>query len=327
MEWTEFGETRIMKPLQMNRSAASLSRLKDKSNVAKPHSSETGTLKQISPDDSNDFIAPAGGIYTSINDLSKWVMMQLNNGKYGEELKNRIFTEARQNEMWYPYTNLGFRVIPDKITGNHFSGYGLGWQIRDLGGYIVIHHTGGLQGMLSQVTMIPELNTGIIVLTNSLPGGSSYSTISNLIIDSYVGNQPQDRIGEMKKRLESMNANADSIVKSVWKTARNPVSAGIEINNYLGTYEDKWFGKIKVFIEGDVLFIKSIRSPRLKGKMLYYKGTTFAVKWDYQDMQCDAFATFNLDTEGKATELKMAGISPLIDFSFDFHDLNLKRIE
>ena len=44
-------------------------------------------------------------------------------------------------------------------------------------------------------------------------------------------------------------------------------------------------------------------------------------------MDCDAFATFTLDEEGKAVGIKMRGISPNIDFSFDFHDLDLKRVE
>ena len=134
MEWTEFAESRIMKPLGMNRSAAAYARIPDRKNIATPHSSETGTLKTISADDNYELIAPAGGIYTSIKDLSSWVLMQLNKGKYGNELKNQIFSEGRQNEMWFPYTNLNFRVYPDKNSGNHFQGYGLGWFISDMRG-------------------------------------------------------------------------------------------------------------------------------------------------------------------------------------------------
>ena len=44
-------------------------------------------------------------------------------------------------------------------------------------------------------------------------------------------------------------------------------------------------------------------------------------------MNADAFALFNLDEEGIAQSIKMKGISPNIDFSFDFQDLDLKRIE
>lgn len=327
MEWTEFVESRIMKPLGMNRSAAAYARIPDRKNIAKPHSSETGTLKTISADDNYELIAPAGGIYTSIKDLSSWVLMQLNNGKYGNELKNQIISEERQNEMWFPYTNMNFRVYPDKNSGNHFQGYGLGWFISDMRGYIVIHHTGGLAGMLSQVTLIPELNAGVIVLTNSLPGGMSYSTLSGSIVDALTGNKTRDRIGEMKIRLEKIQSNADSVLTAVWNTSKNPFEAGIDVNNFTGIYEDPWFGKVEIFRKGEDLYMKSLRSPLLTGKMLFYKATTFAVKWDYSDMNCDAFATFNLNPEGKAIEIKMAGISPNIDFSFDFQDLHLKRVE
>jgi hypothetical protein len=36
---------------------------------------------------------------------------------------------------------------------------------------------------------------------------------------------------------------------------------------------------------------------------------------------------FSLDMEGKASGIKMKAISPLTDFSFDFHDLDLNRVK
>jgi hypothetical protein len=44
-------------------------------------------------------------------------------------------------------------------------------------------------------------------------------------------------------------------------------------------------------------------------------------------MEADAFATFSVDDKGKAQGIKMKGVSPDIDFSYDFQDLDLKRIE
>ena len=60
--------------------------------------------------------------------------------------------------------------------------------------------------------------------------------------------------------------------------------------------------------------------------MQLYKENTFAIKWAYQDMNADAFATFSVDKYGIAQSIKMKGISRFIDFSFDFQDLDLKRI-
>jgi hypothetical protein len=44
-------------------------------------------------------------------------------------------------------------------------------------------------------------------------------------------------------------------------------------------------------------------------------------------MNADAFAIFGLDEEGQAQTIQMKGISPSMDFSFDFQDLNFKRVE
>ena len=91
-------------------------------------------------------------------------------------------------------------------------------------------------------------------------------------------------------------------------------------------YEDKWFGKMEIFMKDRQLWIKSLRSPKLNGPMSFYSTNTFAIKWEYQDMNCDAFATFSFNEKGKAQSFNMKGISPSIDFSFDFGDLNLIRV-
>jgi hypothetical protein len=84
---------------------------------------------------------------------------------------------------------------------------------------------------------------------------------------------------------------------------------------------------VEVFEKNKQLWIKCSRSPKLNGPMALYNETTFTIKWEYQAMNCDAFALFSFDETGKAQAIKMEGISPNIDFSFDFQDLDLKRIK
>jgi hypothetical protein len=40
----------------------------------------------------------------------------------------------------------------------------------------------------------------------------------------------------------------------------------------------------------------------------------------------DAFAIFQLDEEGQAKAITMKAVSPATDFSFDFQDLDLKKV-
>ena len=326
MTWEKFVTPRILEPLQMKHSFTSLQEVTDKSILAIPHSTltEDGKMKAIALFE-EIISGAAGGILSNADDMSKWVLAQLNKGKYGENLEKKLFAEARQREMWQIYT-----VTPSGASlryNTHFSGYGLGWFLQDMKGNLNVSHTGGLPGMLSKVTLIPDINLGIVVLTNTENGGGAlFSAVSNTIVDSYLGLDKLDWTARFASRIESSEKQADSVTTKVWQTVEAAKTTKVNNQNYIGIYKDNWFGNIEIFMKGNQLWFKSYRSPKLNGPMSFYKDNTFAIKWEYQDMPADALAMFTLDKKGKAQSIKMKGISPNIDFSFDFHDLDLQRI-
>jgi hypothetical protein len=168
----------------------------------------------------------------------------------------------------------------------------------------------------------------MVVLTNTEPGGGVlFSAVSQTIIDSYLGLDDNNWTDKYFARMESGTKAADSVTKNVWETVATASGMPFKAESFVGVYEDKWFGKVEVAIKNNQLWFRSYRSPKLKGPMSFYKANSFAIKWEYQDMNADAFAIFSLDEEGKAQSIKMKGISPDIDFSFDFQDLDLKRIK
>lgn len=322
MSWEEFIEKRIMQPLGMTQSAASIYRLKNKSNIISAHAPVNGKVEPIRMDWSETADA-AGGIYSNLTDLSKWVIMQMDHGKYGEG--KTLFSDDVHEDMWAPQTIIDVRGPSPYNT--HFASYGLGWFLSDVKGYKQVSHTGGLAGIVTQVTLIPELKLGIIVLTNQ-QSGAAFTAITNTIKDAYLGVTGIDRVKQQRDRVTANEANAKKITDSIWRVIdmQMKVTAGRpDINNYLGVYTDNWFGDIMVSMKNGKLRFDSKRSPRLTGEMLYFKANTFVVKWDDRSMDADAWMEFELDREGKATGLKMSAISPLTDFSFDFHDLDLKR--
>ena len=77
MSWAEFVEKEIMNPLDMTKSAGNWNRLADKSNVIDPHVPIDGEL-QVIDRYTNTIFDAAAGIYSNVDDLSKWVLMQLN---------------------------------------------------------------------------------------------------------------------------------------------------------------------------------------------------------------------------------------------------------
>jgi len=327
LNWADFVQTKIFNQLGMNNSVPVNARLVKNANLALPHSSYGDEIKQINIYEGGELLGAAGGIYSSVSDLSKWMLLHLNGGNYGVDLSDTLFTENRQKEMWSPHTNIRFSIIPDSRTNTHFIAYGLGWYILDKKGKVIVQHTGGLPGMLSRTILVPELNLGIVVLTNSLPGGESYYSIPETILDSYLDIEKKDWIKDFSDLAKSEGAESDSVTSAVWEIVKSNKSLPLNPNDFIGKYQDNWFGEIEITLRNEKLWFIAKRSPKLKGQMHFYKATTFAIKWEYTDMPCDAFATFNLNEEGKAISIKMKGISPKIDFSFDFHDLDLKRVD
>ncbi|MDB5242840.1 MAG: beta-lactamase [Spirosoma sp.] len=324
--WEAFVEERIMQPLQMTRSAGSWQRVADKSNAIEAHASVNGKVEVIRRD-SIRFGFAAGGINSSVADMTKWVIAQLNKGKYGDNLSKQLFSETVHQEMWSPQTILPVSPAPQPPYNTHFAAYGLGWGLSDVKGFKQVAHTGGLAGMVTQVTLLPELRLGIIVFTNQQVG-AAFSAITNTIKDSYLGIPVSNWVNTYSERVKKGQDEAGKITKDIWEgIAREEKSstAKIDFNQYAGTYRDRWFGDVVLSQEGGKWWFRSVRSPKLTGELLFYRNNTFVVKWTNRSLDADAYLTFLTDEDGKPVSIKMKPISPLTDFSFDFQDLDLQR--
>lgn len=313
----------FFEPLGMSRSFLSIPQIKADHNRIDGHAPVNGKLV-VTGDTFTQIATPAGGIYASINDMSTWVQAQLNEGKYGTKLNDSLFSRKVHSEMWTPQTILRRGKGP---YNTHFSAYGLGWFLSDVNGYFQATHTGGLLGIVSQVTLIPELELGIIVLTNQ-QSGAAFNAVTNSIKDGYFGIKGEDRIQQYNERRLLFERKADSIVMAVETTIANQLKHKTQkptLANYTGTFQDPWFGKVMISENNGTLRFKAEKSKDLQGTMVFYKGTSFVVRWDDPALKADAFVTFHLNTEGKAVGFVMQAISPLTDFSYDYQDLNFTR--
>ena len=324
--WDDFVQERIIQPLGMTKTATSFDRLKDKSNVIDAHAPVNGKVQVIARS-SMKVGHSAGGINSNITDLCKWVQLWLNKGKYGDGLSKTLFSENVYHEMTSAQTII--QVGGPGPYNTHFAAYGLGFFLSDVKGYKQVRHTGGLEGMVTQITMIPELNLGIIVLTNQQEG-DAFSAITNQIKDGYFGMSGTDRVNEYAAERKKQLAMGNHLLDSIWneiETVQRSGKAKPDIQLFTGTYRDAWLGDVIISVKNGKAWFDSKRSPKLTGELFYYKANTFVVKWKDRSMDADAFVNFSLDEEGKAAGIKMRAVSPLTDFSYDFHDLDLKRVD
>jgi CubicO group peptidase (beta-lactamase class C family) len=326
ISWDSFVEDRILKPLGMNQSAASYDRLKDKSNVTDPHAFVDGKVRIVGRHTSK-YSRASGSMYANIEDLGKWVMLHLSHGKYGPGVDKILLSEKVHADMWTPQT-----ILPVGGPGaynTHFMAYGLGFGISDVKGFKQLSHTGGTLGMVTQITMIPELNLGIIVLTNQQESGA-FRSITDQIKDAYFNMNGTDRVTQYsagrKVQMEWAQKFTDSVWAEVGKVQKQRGDK-TTLDPYAGTYHDNWFGDIVISVKNGKGWFASKRSPKLTGELLPYKDNSFVVKWLDRSMDADAFVNFEMDKSGKAVTIKMQAVSPLTDFSYDFHDLDFSRVK
>lgn len=322
MRWEEFIERRILSPLQMEQSAASYHGVKDRSNIIDAHSFVDGVAKVV-PRYESEIPDAAGGIYSSASDLTKWVLMLLNDGKYGDGLNKQLFSETAHGEMWSPQT-----IVPVGRSGpynTHFGAYGLGWFLIDAKGYKEVFHSGQDIGMESEIALIPELKLGIVVLAN-LDESKAVGSIVDQITDSYLGIEGTDRVKENADSLKASQQMVDEKTILIWKEAQARAKSenlDMEANAYAGTYRDDWFGDVQILVSEKGLWFRSKRSPQLTGRLVPYQGGTFVIKWEHP-IAADAFVLFGLDEKGKAESISMKPISPAPS---DFPDLDFHRVE
>jgi CubicO group peptidase (beta-lactamase class C family) len=330
--WETFIQQEILKPLGMNHSFASYDDAIKNDNIAMAHSFDGKKLSVIQKSNLNannkqKMNGAAGGIWASANDMCKWMLAQLNEGKYGADLNKTLFSEQQQQEMWRVHTAMHKQSDPRSPFKSHFSGYGLGWFLSDFNGFLKVEHSGLIAGMSSEVTLIPELELGIVVLNNSEGAGFLNGLMGFILLDEFLQLNTGINWLQMAQGMQQRGGQmGDPDTEKAWAQVEANKNKKVNKDRYIGVYQDNWFGKVEVFDKNGDLWFRSEKSPRLNGKMAYYKGNTFAIKWEYQDMKADAFALFSLDENGKAQRIKMKGISRFIDFSFNFQDLDLKRI-
>ena len=326
--YADFLRDHLFKPVGMDESLVDMTYLKPGMDVAVGHAKFD--FKDLRPVPPMAWVnnPGAGGIYASVHDLAKWMNVQLAGGQLpGGDV--RLFKEESQKQMWSMLTpmKIGEPPVPElAATKPNFAGYGEGWFLSDYRGHRLVWHTGGWPGMVSRLTLVPELKLGVVVLTNQ-ESGAAFNAVTYRVLDAYLGNDKTDWVAAYAAAVKKSEANADDSWKK-HEAARDKNSRpSLPLDKYAGTYRDPWYGDIAVAQEGGKLRMRFGKTPQLVGTMTPWQHDTFLVRWDDRSLNADAFVTFSLDADGGIREVRMQPISPLTDFSFDFQDLRLTPVK
>ena len=249
MQWEDYVEEKIFTPLGMTRTLALSRDLPAASNKASAHDIVQGKLTRV-PYCMMDNLAAAASISSSVNDLSKWLIMLLNNGKF-EEIQ--VVPEAAIAETRFPHSIVGSGG--SLFNKGHFALYGLGFGLREYEGREIVSHTGGVTGFLSSVTLVPEENLGIVVLTNSIRNTFFY-TLMEEVLDAYLGlpYRNYSHYRDSVSRIETIQqANLE---RQYTDSVALDLESALPLKEYTGNYFNDVYGNMQVVQEDGELRMK-----------------------------------------------------------------------
>ena len=297
--WADYLKEKIFIPLKMNRTLALSEEFMNAKNIAKPHTYVEGKMSAI-PIQNIDNLAPCGSIGSSIEDMSHWIIAQLDSGNYNGEsiipfsvIQRTRKPETIQGRIKHPF-NVG-----------HFNLYGLGWGLMDYEGREIVSHTGGVNGFLTSVTLLPEINLGIVVLTNN-DQNVFFQMLKWEIIDAYLGLPYRNYDGYIFQQAMKGKEKSDSLVVAWRDSVLMDIKPDFNLSELTGKYENEIYGYAEISQQENYLELSLEHHSKLKGKLEYigknrflctYSDPTYGIKVFPFEIENGKVKSFNLSVD------------------------------
>jgi CubicO group peptidase (beta-lactamase class C family) len=301
LTWDELITRRIFQPLGMATSTTTARDLPQRTDVAAPHGMRDSVLKPI-PHRNLDNIAPAGSIYSSVAEMTRYLRFILGGGTFeGKQLlKPQTLAVIQTPHVMMP-------VMRDSLRpSTHFTGYALGWVVLDYKGRKIAWHNGGIDGFLSEMWTVPEEKLGIMVLSNSDNHQMGPGIVSR-ILDLHMGPAQHDWNAINLKRWGQIRTAQQAQAKRIESERKTDTRPSLALESYAGTYADSLYGELKVKLENGSL-VADYGAGNFGGTLEHWQYDSFRATW--RDAQFGkGFVTFVIDREGKAAEVRVDNLA------------------
>ena len=297
--WEDLVHARIFAPLGMTHSSATIAEAQKSADAATPHrQNPDGSLKTISWYNL-DNIAPAGAISSSANDMSKWIEFQLGDGTYQGK---RLISEKNMREMHEPQVvvprtgEIGTVFFPESTQLS----YGLGWFVQDYRGHELILHPGDIDGFAAETVLIPELNEGYFVATNTTSLGRQVIVydIADKLLNLADGNWSAHF-----HKLEA-DSKAREKASQAWELQRIPnTHPSHELGAYAGEFENPAYGRAEITFENGKL---ALHFHSRASELEHFQYDTFVAN---RTPESKTRLTFVVDGKGEVEKFVMDGIT------------------
>jgi CubicO group peptidase (beta-lactamase class C family) len=299
MPWEQLIRTRIFAPLGMTESRIAFAEWPASDHATGHRWDDKTERASIQPMRNYDALAPAGTIKSSAHDMAQWLRFQLAGGVIDGKrlLSQEAFDETHTPQTIIPIGPATRQLYPD----TNFLNYGLGWNISDYHGELLVAHAGALNGFRTNVSILPKRNLGVVILEN-IGRGSALAALRSTILDRFLGapqrNWNSDLLAMEKADIAKAEArNAEREAKRV--TAPKPSH---ELAAYVGSYHNAGFGDLTLSITNDALVL---HWQRLTLPLVHENYDTFSAIDRIEDI--DEPVQFRLSPAGDVTGFTLFG--------------------
>ena len=323
--WSDFVTEEILAPVGMNDCAADKSRIRPGQPVATGHERAPGEDAGVPVDPRATFSptwSAAGGIFCTGGAMMTWSKFWLDKGRTADG--RQLVSPEQVAELWKP-------VTPTSVSGSlrdagfsHLSAYALGWFVQDFQGRLMVSHSGGYPGVTSYLVLLPEERAAIFASSNDYRGTARAFAVQTA--DDLIIGRDRDFIGDAAAAFAKSQGEAIAALSGAVEPPADAAPPTLDLAAYTGTYRDPWYGNVTVSLRDGGLFLDMSRSEILDTQLSAFSGDRFVAFWPDKSLKADAFVDFTVQ-DGAVTGMRMKAISEITDFSYDFHDLDLKRVE
>jgi CubicO group peptidase (beta-lactamase class C family) len=309
LTWEQFMRDKLINPLEMDRTLVMTSETNGATNLAAAHTMVDGQL-QVIPHCLIDNIAPAASISSSVSDMSHWVIALLDSGYYkGKEV---IPYDAIKKSQ-YPRSII--RKAGHPFNTAHYSLYGMGWDLMDYEGREIVSHTGGVDGFVTSVTLLPEENLGIVVLTNT-DANAFYQAVKWEIIDAYLELPYRDYSSTYKTRFQRGADIEMAMVKSWRDSAALKPELPVKLSHFEGKYSHTVYGWAELNAKDDYLVMTLEHHPNLTAKLEYIGNNAFLCTYSHPMWGIKVFPFVIEDKKVKSFTLSVADFLEFTTYDF-----------
>ncbi len=242
--WENAVLKRILEPLEMRSTNFSVLESMKAPDFALPYKDEDSAVKEI-PFRNITVMGPAGSINSNLEDMCKWMLFHLNDGKVADA---QLISAAMMTQIHTPYMAIS---APSRYPEISPASYGLGWFIDMYRGHNRVYHGGNIDGFSALVSLYPNDNLGIVVLTNT-DGSPAPGIVTNYAAEKIFGLDPIDWNTRMKteadKAKEAKSKEAGKEPDRILGTKPSH-----KLTDFVGEYENPGYGVIKVNFDGKEL--------------------------------------------------------------------------